>query len=70
MEELLAGFPVTAVRLMGEAVPAGVMPPGPMGGALLAEFPVPLVRLMGKAVPARGEVVPPGPMEELLAGFY
>jgi hypothetical protein len=40
MEELLAGFPVTAVRLMGEAVPAGVMPPGPMGGALLAEFPV------------------------------
>ena len=69
MEELLAGFPVTAVRLMGEAVPAGVMPPGPMGGALLAEFPVPLVRLMGGAVSARGEVVPPGPTEELLAGF-
>ena len=35
----------------------------------MAEFPWAVVRPMGEAVSAKGEVVPPGPMEELLAGF-
>ena len=46
-----------------------MLPPVPTGRAVMAEFPWAVVRPMGEAVSAKGEVVPPGPMEELLAGF-